>query len=97
MATPVNLWNSGTSLPVPRVHPSPEVGVQVFEDLVLVLDRLDDGFDHLRAVAAHVRIRGCGRSQTTRLNRPKKDALNTKTICKHKKGPLLLHLIFSCL
>lgn len=32
----------------------PEVGVQVFEDLVLVLDRVNDGLHHLRAVAAHV-------------------------------------------
>lgn len=36
---------------------SPQVRVQVFEDLVLVLDRLDDGHHHLRAVTAHIRLR----------------------------------------
>lgn len=34
----------------------PEVGVQVFEDLVLVLDRVNDGLHHLGAVAAHIRF-----------------------------------------
>lgn len=37
--------------------PSPEVCEQIFEDLVLVLDCLDDGLHHLRAVAAHIRVR----------------------------------------
>lgn len=36
---------------------SPEVGVQIFEDLVLVLDSLNDGLHHLGAVAAHVWFR----------------------------------------
>lgn len=35
----------------------PEVCEQIFEDLVLVLDCLDDGLHHLRAVAAHIRVR----------------------------------------
>lgn len=35
---------------------SPEVRVQIFEDLVLVLHGLDDGLHHLGAVAAHVRF-----------------------------------------
>lgn len=36
---------------------SPEVCVQIFEDLVLVLHSLNDGLHHLGAVAAHVRFR----------------------------------------
>lgn len=33
------------------------MGVEVLQDLVLVLHRLDDGLHHLRTVAAHVRLR----------------------------------------
>lgn len=35
----------------------PEVGVQIFEDLVLVLDGLNDGLHHLGAVTAHIWFR----------------------------------------
>lgn len=35
----------------------PEVCVQVFEDLVLVLDSLNDGLHHLRAVSARIGFR----------------------------------------
>lgn len=40
-----------------RVRVLPEVCVQVFEDLVLVLDSLNDGLHHLSAVSARICFR----------------------------------------
>lgn len=40
-----------------RVRVLPEVCVQVFEDLVLVVDGLNDGLHHLSAVGARIRFR----------------------------------------
>lgn len=74
-----------------RVRVLPEVCVQVFEDLVLVLDSLNDGLHHLSAVGARVRFRRWWRQNSSSSTRP-------SDFCSHQiNASLLLHFIFSCL
>lgn len=65
----------------------PEVCVQVFEDLVLVLDSLNDGLHHLRAVSARVCFRRWWRQNSS-------SEMHPSDFCSHQVNAALLTFAF---